>query len=224
MKQIFCISKILLIFFTLASTFFFPSNVFADSTYSNGSYGDCLYSSNCPVAPTPQPSPPSKPTSNNSTSTSSTSTSTPPPVPQTPQSNLIVNSIGGNIISDTNADTIFKTKDTPTANGKAPANSTITVTYSPGNYDCIIYTDISGNWSCTLDKPLKPGIYSVVVTAKTQTGQILSSPTYRIQATHVSLTKQNKKINNLYLIPIIIIIFILVIYLIILLRQRNKSL
>jgi len=203
----------------LAASLFYPASVFADATYSNSSYGDCSFSSNCPTAPTNSTSSFPKSYTNNASSPTVT-----PPEPQTPQSNLIVDVIGGNILTPSNIDTLLKTSNTPTVNGKAPANSTITVTYHPVDYTCIIYADNSGNWSCTLDRPLKPGIYTVEITAKTQTGQVLSSPIYRIQAINVSLKQPIKKHINVYLIPIIVLILFLALYLLIVARNKNKNL
>jgi hypothetical protein len=183
-----------------------PGLVYADANYSNGTYGDCAYSSNCPTSPVTPPSSGSS-TSKNSGNNATQST---PVTNQTSQIAFSVDKIDRYIVNSSNSSGIFKSNNTPTINGKAPANSTISITYHPVGYTCIIYSDINGNWSCTLDRPLSPGKYNVEISATTQSGKVFKSEFFKIEVSKVSKTINTQKNTNFSIYIIFAIIFFIV--------------
>jgi hypothetical protein len=68
-----------------------------------------------------------------------------------------------------------------TERGTAPPYSYVVVTFHSGTLTCATYADAHGNWSCTLDQPLPPGIHAVDITARTPQGQLLIFPAFYIR-------------------------------------------
>jgi hypothetical protein len=143
------------------------TNIFA-SVYGSGNYNTSIY--------------------NGSSTGSTTSSSSSSPAATTSTAPTTIQVLDVDTNTPYAANTTENVSDQPTFSGKAPASSTINITIQPGSVLCTTTADANGNWSCKVSQQLSPGDHSVSITATTPSGQVLTYPTFEINASSSSAT------------------------------------
>ena len=197
--------------------------VIFSSAYGTGSYGCGSYNDSVCGSSTNQ----SSGSSTSAKSATSTTTATPT---QTVQILKVDNS------SYSNSNSVVENVSTqPSVSGLAPANSQILITIQPNSVTCKTTSDAQGNWTCKFNQTISPGMHSVSVQATTPQGNLITSPTFEINATAVSYitnapqqnTTQNHPANSnsatFNIIIFVIIGLILLAGLFIFLKRRKKK-